>query len=95
MNILPIAEWTIWALLFLITLILSWGHYFHAVQRGLPFHKATPRIIIFCWILILIFLFSGFNKLHILWIFPIGVFLIFSFITGKAIKETENKFINR
>ncbi len=92
MDILTIAEWIIWTLLLLIILVLSWGHYDRAVRRGLSFHKATPRILIVGWVLILIFLFTGFSKLHILWIFPVSVFLIMSFVTQKAIQETEKKF---
>lgn len=76
MNMIVLAEWLIWVLLLSITVLLSLGHYERAVRKGLTFNKATPIIIFFGWILLVFFLVFGFNKLHILWVYPLGVALI-------------------
>lgn len=89
---IAIAEWTVWILLLLATLTLSWRHYDRAVRRGLHFHKATPKILFLGWVLVLVFSLTSFSKLHILWILPISMFIVVNYIIQKAIRESGKKF---
>ena len=94
MNItfLTIVEWSIWVLLFIATLLLSLGHYNRAVKQGSSFHKATPIIIFIGWTLVLIFIFTNISKFHIIWLYPIGIFITWFWVTQKAIHDAKKEF---
>ena len=92
MSLLEVIGWVVWGILLVVTLWHSLGHYNRAVRKRLSFNKATPRIIAISWILVLVFVFTGLNKLHILWLYPVNVFIIFYLVTQKAIREAKEKF---
>lgn len=73
-----IVGWILWCIVGWLTLSFSYGCR-RAIKGGKNFHIATG-VQTFLWLLIvIIFLFTNWNKLHILWLIPV-VFLGSSFI---------------
>ena len=93
-NILTAIEWLIWILLFTLTLLQSLGHYIGAIKRGQSFHKATPIIIFIGWFFVVIFAFTSINKFHILWLYPVSIFITTHLIIQKSVNGVEKEFQN-
>ena len=74
--------WIIWGIL---ALLAVWGVFINRkqVKSGQDFNFSGGMVILFVWIIAVLFLVFGWNKLHILWVLPIALFSVPFFITEK------------
>ncbi len=69
-TMLSILSWTIWAIVAF--LALSWAYGLRVyTKKGQSVPIATAVQTFFLWVIAVVFLFSGYSKLHILWVAPI------------------------
>lgn len=89
-------EWIIWAFFTFVTLVIfaSWlkkkgeyrpGHIYNSDE--VLALKALPKIAFIESIILTIFLFIEYSKLHLLWIYPIIYFGIQMYFAKKMIKK--------
>jgi len=76
-----IIGWISWVFVFY--LAVTFAHSCRSWKRaGKSFMWPTAVFTFFVWVIAIVFLFSGFNKLHIIWITPVSFFLSTFLVTG-------------
>ncbi len=70
---LQIIGWIVWGIVVFLAISFAWGCRSYA-KSGQHFQWTTAVQAFFWWIIAIIFLIFGWNKLHILWIAPIAFF---------------------
>lgn len=68
-----ISGWIIWGILVFFALSFAFGCRTY-MKRGQGFQMATGVQTFFFWIIAILFVLFGWNKLHILWLFPVAFF---------------------
>jgi hypothetical protein len=65
--------WIVWGIVAFLALSFAWGCRSYT-KSGRGFQWATGVVTFFWWLIAVLFLIFGWNKLHILWIAPISYF---------------------
>jgi hypothetical protein len=69
-----IISWIVWGILAFFAITFAFGCR-RSAKSGQGFQWATGVQTLFFWIIAILFLVFGWNKLHILWITPVAFFL--------------------
>jgi len=97
MNVL---QWIVWTGLAISTLtsFITWIYKKRSYQDGCFYDTrevvallTIPRVVIAGTILLLVFLFVGVNKLHLLWLFPATYFFINVMMARKVVKADKER----
>ncbi len=97
MNIL---QWIVWTglAIFTLTSFITWIYKKRSYQdacfydtREVVALLTIPRVVIAGTILLLVFLFVGVNKLHLLWLFPVTYFVINVMMARKVVKADKQR----
>jgi DNA-directed RNA polymerase subunit RPC12/RpoP len=79
-----IIGWVFWAILVFFAVSFAYGCRTYA-KLGHGFQWATAIQTFFCWLIAILFLVFGWNKLHILWVAPIAFFSAQFLVLGVPI----------
>jgi hypothetical protein len=78
-----IVGWIIWGLLVCVALTWTWGIRVYMKRgQGEPVQFTTATQTMFLWFIVILFSIFNWNKLHILWVVPISIFLAQLLIIG-------------
>jgi hypothetical protein len=70
---MEIIGWVIWCMLVLFAISLTFGCWKY-IKEGRGFQLATGIQALLFWIVVILFLMFGWNKIHIIWIAPLAFF---------------------
>jgi len=97
MNILQWIAWTGLAIL-TVTFFITWIYKKRSYQDGCFYDTGEvvalltiPRVVVAETILLLVFVFIGVNKLHLLWLFPAIYFVINVMMVAKVAKADKER----
>ena len=66
--------WILWTVVVYLALSFVYGTRKY-IRAGVPMQEATIVQTFFWWVIAIVFILTGWNKLHVLWIVPIAFYL--------------------